>query len=157
MLSRHRLSPASYSSYLAAARTGQWLREHTPATARIGGWDCGIAAAYSRRTFFQLEGLVGSRNLYSHLERGQLSHYLDSRGVDWIAQPVRLPATPVIAGLDLGAWRVRRSECVRFTPVLEPGTSSTRMYLVLERSGDSRSLAEFLAASDPCALALSAP
>lgn len=103
------------------------------------------------------EGLVGSWDLYSHLERGQLSQYLDSRGVDWIAQPVRLPATPVIAGLDLGAWRIRRSECVRFTPVLEPGTSSTRMYLVLERSGDGRSLAEFLAASDPCALALSAP
>lgn len=113
--------------------------------------------SYSKRTFFQLEGLVGSWDLYSHLERGHLSQYLDSRGVDWIAQPVRLPATPVIGGLDLGNWRVRRAECVRFTPVLEPGTTSTRLYLVLERRGDGRSLAELLAAPDPCALPLLAP
>ncbi len=148
----HRLDPTSYAPYLASRRSGLWLREHTPPGAAVAGWDCGIAAAYSQRRFFQLEGLVGSWRYYEWMMGGRTPEWLRQHEVRWIAQPIRLDDDPQLTfdGVDLGSWKVARSECVIFRSITAPRHPSRRAYLVLRRDGPGVPLSQLVASGSVC-------
>lgn len=147
----HRIDPVSYTAYEASRRSGVWIREHTPPDAVVAGWDCGIAAAHSERTFYQLEGLVGSWRFYEELRSGRTAEWVDAQRVGWIAQSFSVNDPElVIDGVDLGAWRVARAECVEFRSIVSPMAATRRVYAVLRRDGVGQTLAERLGRAEPC-------
>lgn len=135
----HRLSPRSYSAYRAARRAGLWLERNTPRNAVVAGWDCGIAAAHSKRRVVQLEGLVNDwRFKTDFLDRNRVDSYLDERHVEYIVQPfdarvLRRGEIYMTGGVSLGSWHVRHAECVTLTPGWPRAGSSQRVYVVLAR------------------------
>lgn len=142
---RFRAAPTSSSPYVAAERSGLWLRDHTPHDAVVAGWDCGIVAAYADRRFFNLEGLVGSWAFYADLRSGKTAAFIDARGVDWIAQNISLPGPSlIIDGVDLRSWKVAHSQCVEFRSITAPFKVDRRLYFVLRRRGPGTSLGQLV-------------
>jgi hypothetical protein len=103
-----RLQPVSYSSYVEARNAGRWLADNTPHDARVGGWDSGIEAFYSNRTFFNLDGLASSWEYKTkYLEKGRIREFLDDRNIDYVAQYLPANADPLpTLRLDPSRWEV---------------------------------------------------
>lgn len=141
----HRLDPASYSTDLAARRTGRWIRDTIPPGDSLAGWDIGTTAWYSRRGITNLEGLAASWE-YKRLilDRNRVADYVnEQRRIDHLVQP--LPARMLTGtgslryeGVDLAPWRVARADCVRFRSVVPWTRPWWRVHLVLNRKGGVR-------------------
>ena len=158
----HRLDPTSYSTDLAARRTGRWIRDSIPPRASLAGWDIGSTAWYSGRGITNLEGLAASWEYKREvLDRGRVAEYVNEiRRFDHLVQP--LPAWTLrgegalrYAGVDLAPWSVLRSECVRFRSVVPWRDAWRRVHLVLGRSDGPR--LGILRPSDLCPVSGSRP
>lgn len=123
-----RLSPVGYSTYVAARTTGQWVARHTPSSARVAGWDCGISAFYSDRAFSNLDGLISSWDYKTnYLDRGRVREFLDDAKVDVVAQyadvgPRDEPASDkglILKDVDLSDWRVVYEERFEFRGIMD--------------------------------------
>lgn len=135
-----RLDPQSFSVYASARRAGEWVAANTPREARVAGWDCGIAALYADRTFFSLDGLVGSWDYKErYLDRGRIDEFLADARVDYVVQYVPreiLANDPAVSFKDahLGDWGVSWVECGTFASAAG-GPSVPYAYFVLLRAG----------------------
>jgi hypothetical protein len=144
-----RLNPASYSPYLAARRSGAWLRSHTAPDAVAAGWDVGIVAAHADRRLVNLDGLVNSwAYKEGYLDTGRTASYVDEViRAEYLVQHVPLEALGAsrsgpYRGVHLGPWHVVRAECVAFRSVLAPWRSNRLVFLVLSRQPPGPTVAE---------------
>jgi hypothetical protein len=133
-----RVDPSGYAPYVAARQTGEWLGHNTPVTARVAGWDCGIAAFYSDRTFLNLDGLISSWDYKErYLDRGRSRQFLDDTGIDFVAQYTDVsddPSAIWLKDVDLSDWRIVYESRVEFRGILRPfGRAVPLRYLVLRR------------------------
>lgn len=136
---RLRLDPQSWSAYASARRAGEWVSANTPRDAVVAGWDCGIAALFADRSFYPLDGLVGTwRYKTEVLDAGKVEAFVDDRRVDYIVQYVAVDALAVDPSVSFGGVRlapmdVSWSECGVFRSSLTPGAPWAYAYLVLRR------------------------
>jgi hypothetical protein len=136
---RFRLDPASYSAYVGARRAGEWLRRSTAPDALVAGWDCGIAAAHSRRRFMNLDGLINSWDFKERfLDRGRTYRFItEEHPADYVHQYVILGRFDGrhVRGVDFSGrgWNVVYQDAVAFRSILEPRRERVDVFLVLTR------------------------
>jgi hypothetical protein len=138
---RVRLDPRSYSSYVAQRKAGEWLDQHSAKDALIAGWDCGIAAAHSKRRFINLDGLINSWDYKEqYLDRGRVYEYITHvHPVDYVCQYVTLGSFDgTIRGLDFArdGWNVVYQDRVPFRSILTPWRMRTDVQLILTRRSE---------------------
>ncbi len=138
---RLRFRPESYAAYTSARSIGMWIEQNTEPRAIIGGWDCGIVAAYSRRRVVNLDGLINSWEYKErYLDTGRVQAFIDHEGgLDYVAQPVSVDALEtetgvfVAHGVDLSDWHLAHVECSTFHSVLSR-SNEVIAHLVLARA-----------------------
>lgn len=132
-----RVDPSTYSNYLGARNAGEWLRAHTDPGDVIAGWDCGIAAAHSRRRFMNLDGLINSwQYKQDYMDRDRTYEFITrARPVDYVCQFVTLER---FDGRHVGTvdftrrgWNVVYQEREVFRSILSPWRTRTDVFLVL--------------------------
>lgn len=128
----------TYSFYAEARTVGGWLAENTPADARIAGWDCGIEAFYSKRTFLNLDGLASSWEYKTeYLDKHRTREYLTARDVRYVAQYVSEgdARTHFHGVVDLSDWEVVLDRPYEFRGIIGTIGQPTRRFhfLVLKR------------------------
>lgn len=136
---RLRLDPQSWSAYASARRAGEWVSANSPRDAVVAGWDCGIAALFADRSFYPLDGLVGTwRYKTEVLDAGKVEAFVHERRVDYIVQYVPVDVLAVDPSVSFGGVRLAQmdvawSECGVFRSSLTPRAPWGYAYFVLRR------------------------
>jgi hypothetical protein len=85
---QYRFEPRSYSLYIAAERCSRWVDQHGEVGSIGAAWDAGFAAAFTRKSVMNLDGLINSWEFKDqYLDTGKVDDFILRRQpVDFVMQ-----------------------------------------------------------------------
>lgn len=148
----YRLDPTSYSGYMAARRSADWLRENTDPDAVAAGWDVGIVGGFSNRRVANLDGLINSWDYKeNYFDKGKTEAWLSTTKppVEYIVQyfwadQMNPETLRDYRGVDLTKWKVKFKELVAARSLTNLGQNRDSYYLVLSKGKGGDALPDFL-------------